>query len=154
MTPKKAAETWQLSVYTVRKYCKDRKIPNVQKIKKGTWEIPDGSIKPLKESEIRKVLLLTLQLKNNPRFPLDWSTYDFSKEDIRKVYDSLAYRKYIDICDVEDIKQIPYEARITEKGMNLIERSKKAKIDVANMANIFAGLATIISSINTILSCQ
>lgn len=127
MTTKEMAEIWGISEKTVANYCSKEQIPNAEK-NRGVWNIPKRSIKPLNKDDIRRLLILSTRLHNNPELECDYSTFDFKEEDIRLVYESLFYRGYIhDISNI-DTARIPYELTITEKGFQLIDESKKFTI--------------------------
>lgn len=119
------AENWNLKPATVRGYCNEKKIPNCFKDDKGKWWIPVDSIKPLSTENIKQILFLTLQLKNNPRIPIDWSVFDFDTNNLRKVYEYLAVEEYIENFDIEQTERLPYDIVLTAKGLNLIFSSKK-----------------------------
>lgn len=64
MTTKEFSRVWNISEKTVRKWCKTGMIEGAYKDTKKHWIIPDGSVRPLKEIEIRQVLLAIILYKN------------------------------------------------------------------------------------------
>jgi len=145
MTTKEMAKKWGVNEHTVANYCKKDYIPNAKK-ENGSWNIPENSIKPLSIADIRRLLLVTVKLRNNPSLGCDWSTFDFDKNDLRLIYESLHYRKYIgDISDI-DTNRIPYEMEITEKGMELIENIKEENVDFTQISSLaFQAISFIIA---------
>ena len=75
MSAKTAAGIWNLKPSTVSDYCIKGKVCQAIKYLEARWYIPIDAVKPLSNDEIRRFLILTLQLKNNPS--LDFSLSDF-----------------------------------------------------------------------------
>lgn len=126
MSAKAAADLWGLSPRTVSNYCKNNRIIN--KIKpNGYWYIWIDEIKPLSIREVRQLLVLSLQLKNNPSFEIDWSLFNFDYSAIETIYRNLADQGYIKEFHIEDKKRIPYEVVLTSKGFNIATNMSKEK---------------------------
>ena len=89
MSTKAAGDLWELSPKTVAKYCNSKKI-KAFKDSSGKWCIPIDAIKPLTDNEISQLLVLTLQLKNDPELKIDYSVLPTERSGLRKVYDYLA----------------------------------------------------------------
>ena len=116
MVTKNAAEIWNINSRQVANLCPE--IQGALKLK-GRWYIPVEAKKPLQENEKRQLLLLTLQLKNNPAQKLDLSYMPFDISDIRMIYDSLAYGKYIEPFEIDNPVEIPYKVVLTSKGFEM-----------------------------------
>ena len=120
------AKTWGLTRNTVSDYCKSNKIIN--KFKDGNrWYIRTDEIKPLTNEEIHRLLMLTLQLKNNPSLKIDWSTFSFDDSFIEYIYQNLVEQKYIEQFTIRDKKRIPYEVILTQKGLDIAMKYRKGK---------------------------
>lgn len=128
MSTKAAANLWNLQPKTVSDYCKNNKIKN--KFKNGClgWYIRTDEIKPLSQEEIRRMLILTLQLKNNPAYEIDWSLFEYDESVLDSIYTHLYVHGYIQNFSVEDKKRIPYDVVLTQKGMELATTFRKGKI--------------------------
>ncbi len=109
MNVKSAAQLWGVSSNTVRKYCREKRIQDSFKLSERTWYISIDSIKPLSEKDVHRILVLSLQLKNNPSYEIDWDTLDFSASEVRRVYKQLYNDGYIQSITSQDDKKIPYE---------------------------------------------
>lgn len=122
MSSKRAEELWRKRQATISKCCKDGRIPPSRCFKDdhNNWYIDTNTIYPLAEDEIRKILTLTLQLKNNPQYTFDWTTFTIGAENIRPVYDYLLDMSYIFPYQIEDSNRLPYDIVLSEKGMNLV----------------------------------
>lgn len=122
MSSRRAAELWNKSQGTISKYCKLGKVPKSKCIKDShnNWYIDINTVYPLSDDEVRKLLTLTLQLKNNPLYSFDWSTFTIDVENIRPIYEYLADMKYISRFTINDSKRLPYDIVLTERGMNLV----------------------------------
>ena len=127
MSTRAAAELWGLTVRTVADYCNNNKIINKFKNGRLGWYIRTDEIKPLTQDEIRKILILTLQLKNNLSYEVDWCVFNNTPYSIENIYKQLYYRGYIQEFSVENDKKIPYEVVLTQKGMELSTSIKMKK---------------------------
>ncbi len=134
MNTKTAADNWKLKTDTVTKYCSAGKIPNAFKYYEKRWYIPIESIKPLTDEEIRKFLVLTLQLKNKPSLKIDRSIVNVDVKTITMIYRYLVYCEMIENFEIEDASRVPYEVVLTQKGLEFATSFKKEKIK--NFENI------------------
>ena len=148
ISTKQAATIWNVKPRTVANYCNKNKIKDTIKNGSGKWCIPLNAIKPLSEKDIHQLLVLTLQLKNNPNLPVDYSLFDFDLSNLRAVYDNLVYWEYIFPYDIEDEKRIPYDIILTQRGMQLATNFAKAKIpEFATSVTVWIGVLANISTI-------
>ena len=125
MSTKAAAGKWNLQPKTVANYCKTDKIKNKFKNGRYGWYIRIDEIKPLSQYEIRKILILTLSLKNNPTYEIDWTPFQYDDSVIEKIYDYLHVNGYIQKFLIKDKKRIPYDVVLTPKGMELVTTIQK-----------------------------
>lgn len=128
MSTKTAAELWGLSPRTVSDYCKNNRIHRKFKNGKLGWYIHIDEIKPLTDTEIHRLLVLSIQLKNNPSLTIDWTTFNFDDEAIDAVYQSLYQSGYIHSYSVSDKRRIPYEVILTQKGLEMATAFNKKSI--------------------------
>ena len=128
MSSKAAADLWHVSPKTIAKYCREDKIVN--KFKSGSlgWYIRIDEIKPLTTEQVRRLLVLTLQLKNDPSLNIDWSTLDVDVSILDNIYQRLHSQGYIQPFVIGQKQRIPYEVVLTSKGMELATSFKKEKI--------------------------
>jgi hypothetical protein len=147
------AKLWGVSPKTVAKYCNDKKIDGAKKIK-GKWCIPLNTTKPISESEIRRILILTLKLKNNPTVKIDFTKFEIKQKDIVNVYKHLEKLNYILTVENIPTKRLPFDVTISEKGFDLIENAniKEEKESGNNAKYIADWVKTIISLIPSIIS--
>ena len=127
MSTKAAAELWNLHHKTVSAYCKSDKIKNKFKNGRFGWYIRIDEIKPLSQAEIRKILILSLQLKNNPDYTIEWTAFNYDESVLESIYNHLYVHGYIQHFSVEDKKRIPYDVVLTPKGMELATTFQKEK---------------------------
>ena len=128
MSTKTAAKFWGLSPRTVSDYCKNGRIHRKFKNGKLGWYIYIDEIKPLSDTEIHRLLVLSIQLKNNPSLEIDWSTFDFDNSAIDAIYKTLVASGYIQPYNVVDKRRIPYEVILTQKGLETATSFKKKAI--------------------------
>lgn len=128
MSTKTAAELWGLSSRTVSGYCKNNRIHRKFKNGKLGWYIHIDEIKPLTDTEIHRLLVLSIQLKNDPSLTIDWTTFNFDDEAIDAVYQSLYQSRYIHSYSVSDKRRIPYEVILTQKGLEMATAFNKKSI--------------------------
>ena len=128
MSTKTAAELWGLSSRTVSDYCKNNRIHRKFKNGKLGWYIHIDEIKPLTDTEIHRLLVLSIQLKNDPSLTIDWTTFNFDDEAIDAVYQSLYQSRYIHSYSVSDKRRIPYEVILTQKGLEMATAFNKKSI--------------------------
>lgn len=128
MSTKTAAELWDLSSRTVSDYCKNNRIHRRFKNGKLGWYIHIDEIKPLSDTEIHRLLVLSIQLKNDPSLTIDWTTFNFDDEAIDAIYQSLCLSGYIHSYSVSDKRRIPYEVILTQKGLEMATAFNKKSI--------------------------
>lgn len=128
MSTKIAADSWKIKQETIAKYCAAGKICHSVKYFGKRWYIPIDAVKPLPNDEIRRLLILTLQLKNNPSLEIDWSVFPIKNPAIDTIYRYLAFLELIETFDIVDVKRIPYEIILTRKGLEFVTSNKKEKI--------------------------
>ena len=128
MSTKTAAELWGLSSRTVSDYCKNNRIHRRFKNGKLGWYIHIDEIKPLSDTEIHRLLVLSIQLKNDPSLTIDWTTFNFDDEAIDAIYQSLCQSGYIHSYSVSDKRRIPYEVILTQKGLEMATAFNKKSI--------------------------
>ena len=127
-----AADKWEMKQKEVTTACREGRIIGAIKDSTNQWCIPDTAMKPLEKENIRKLLIITLYLKNNPNLTLS----ELDRYDIPKLYTYLKDIDYIKPFN-ENSDRIPYEAVLTNKGMGLVIENKKIDIDWANIAELF-----------------
>lgn len=155
MSTKTAADCWGLKPKTVADYCRNNRIKNKFKNGNKGWYIRIDEIKPLSSDEIHKILVLSLQLKNNPDLEIDWSTFNFDYSAIKVVYKNLVSQGYVKDFSIEDEKMIPYKVILTQKGMECAtcfrNMTKKSISDfsttVQQWAPIVIGIAQVVCQI-------
>ncbi len=128
MSTKTAADLWNLSPSTVSNYCKTGRI--LRKFKNGSkgWYIHIDEIKPLSDTDIHRLLVLSIQLKNNPSLEIDWSTFSFDDNVIDVIYQNLVTLGYIFPYSIADKRRIPYEVVLTQKGLETATSFKQKTI--------------------------
>ena len=134
MSTKMAAKLWGLKPRTVAEYCRNNKI--YDKFKNGSlgWYISTDEIKPLSKTEIRRLLTITLQLKNNPEYQIDWSILNFNDCVIERVYTNLMRQGYIEPFVVTNAQKLPYDVTLSEQGFEFVTYNEKEKFDFAIIA--------------------
>jgi hypothetical protein len=153
MSSRRAAELWNKSQGTISKYCKLGKVPKSKCIKDShnNWYIDINTVYPLSDDEVRKLLTLTLQLKNNPLYSFDWSTFTIDVENIRPIYEYLADMKYILRFQINDSKRLPYDIVLTERGMKLVTGWKSEnKIDF-NFSNSLLQWSSVVLNLVSLI---
>lgn len=128
MSTKTAANLWGLQPKTVSDYCKNNKIKYKFKNGRFGWYIRTDEIKPLSHEEIRRMLILTLQLKNNPTYEIDWTLFNYDESVLESIYNHLCTHGYIQNFLIEDKKRIPYDVILTQKGIELATTFRNKKI--------------------------
>lgn len=128
MSVKTAADAWGLKQNTVSAYCKEGRICHAVKYLEKRWYMPIDAVKPLSNDEIRRFLILTLQLKNKPSLEIDWPTFPCEDSSVELIYRHLVFRNMIENFDIEDKKRIPYEVVLTQKGLETATSGNKEKI--------------------------
>ncbi len=128
-SPKAAADNWKMSHQAVTSACKDGRIVGAIQDSTNQWCIPNTSMMPLSKETIRKIMIITLALKNTPNIMIS----GLENYDVHKLYAYLRDTNYIKPFN-ENSSRIPYEAILTEKGMDLVIESKKIEMDWTNIA--------------------
>ncbi len=140
--PKTAGDIWGMKYQAVTKACEEERVVGATEDLSGSWMIPSTSLKPLDREQIKHVLICILSLKNRP----DSLPADIKEENTLTLFQYLRDCKYIEPFD-EKNKRIPYDAVITQKGMELVFQTPSIKIDWLNKAETvvkcFALLADI-----------
>ena len=129
MSAKTAADIWSLKPATVSEYCNKGKIHQAFKYLEARWYIPVDAVKPLSNDEIRRFLILSLQLKNKPSLEIDWSTFPNDDSSVALIYRHLVFREMIENFSINDKKRIPYEVILTQKGLEFVTSGNKEKIE-------------------------
>lgn len=127
MSTKTAADIWRLKPRTVSDYCNSGKIINKFKNGRYGWYIDINEIRPLSVYEIRRFLILTLTLKNNPEYEIDWDSFDYDNSAIEVIYKNLVGMGYIYPFSIENKQKIPYEVNLTPQGLDLVTSYKQPK---------------------------
>ena len=123
MNTKSAAQLWSLKQRDVASYCRQGRIKGAFKDTSGKWCVPINSVKPLTDEHIRKILRLTLQLKNNPDQSFDLSTINTDTNNLISAYDYLASIGYLKLFNKDDPpEEIPRKVELTEKGMEIFTK--------------------------------
>lgn len=119
MTTRVASKLWGVKPKTVGEYCKDYKVAGAFKNERKKWCIPIRSVRPLSIQEIKQLLVLSLQLKNNPALEIDWAVFPKGTIGIRETYEQLHDRGYLAAFQECDDQKIPYVVVLTQKGMEI-----------------------------------
>jgi hypothetical protein len=136
MLTSEAAKMWGIKPATVSLYCRDGMIPDSFKNVDNNWWIPVSAIRPLSKAQIKKILLLTIQLTYNLTYQMDYRAYGVNIEGIKLVYNHLAKLGYIRKLDKDiNATRIPYEAKLTQKGIEIVA---SAADDKSNNLDIVA----------------
>ena len=128
ISTKTAADLWNLKPRTVADYCSRGRIIKAFKNGKNGWYIHIDEIKPLSNLQIHQLLVLTIQLKNNPKLLIDWETFVFDDNAIDNVYKKLVSMNYVMPYTIKDAKRIPYEVVLTQTGLEMATTFHKQKI--------------------------
>ena len=127
MSVKFAAEFWNMNPKTISKYCAQGKICEATKYRDRKWYIPVDAVKPLSNDEIRKFLILTIQLKNKPSLEIDRSKFSTEMSTIDNIYHYLVSQEFIENFKITDKKRIPYDVILTQKGLEFATSNIKMK---------------------------
>lgn len=146
ISSKTASKIWGLSQKTIAKYCREKRIRDCFKGAYNCWYISIDTIKPLSDNEVHQILCLTLQLKNDPSFVVDWSPFDFDISLIELIYQNLADEGYLKPFHINSKERIPYEVILTQKGFHTALPLKKQKSEISFPDLITQWAPTIIST--------
>lgn len=119
MTVKDFATRNNVSESTVQGYCKKGRIEGAVKVA-GIWVIPDDSIKPLADKQIRQMLLSLLLLKNAISAHPDFTSAGCGESDIPKFFKYLSYRNLILGFNIKDGNRIPYNSYVSDAGIDFL----------------------------------
>lgn len=112
-----------LKVKTIQQAAEDGRIRS-RRNEDGSYLIPDDEIRPLTKAQIQSLLYAILRTKNDPKSKPDISKVDdIGPDSIKSALKQLTHREYLDSINViDDIHTCFLACRITEKGMELVER--------------------------------
>ena len=142
ITPKPAADCWGMSQQAVTSACRDGRILGAFQDTRGKWLVPANACKPMEREDIRRILILSLALKNRPDQVINNNSFD----QMVTVYRYLRDTGYIEDFD-EKSERIPFEVVLTEKGMTTAISGKKINFDIFNAGTT---LIQLIASVITI----
>lgn len=146
-SPKTAGDIWGMKYQAVTKACKEERVVNAAKDTSDQWIIPSTSPKPLEKEQIKHVLICILSLKNRP----DPLPADIKEKSTLTLFQYLRDCKYIEPFN-EISNRIPYEAVITQKGMELVFQTPSIKINWLNIAETTVKCIAIIVDIAKLFS--
>ena len=129
LSTKDAAKQWAVKPRTVAKNCAKGLIPGAFK-QRNKWKIPVNSIKPLKEKEIKMLLLSLIKVHNHISIGYKQSEFlsDKNKSVLEKAMPFLSHFSYISFVDK---KKTLDGTLLTDKAYELI--STGIKVDVGNL---------------------
>lgn len=142
------AQVWNCTVKTVIKYCKNGLIENYY-IENRHYYLHKDTIRPLNRNEIKKIIVLILIEKNNPR--KNNKDYYFKKSDIAKLLKYLAFLGYI--CEMNNYNVAFNKVTVSQKGIDLVFSGFQKKHDVKEI--IYEAISIInntLGIINNLLS--
>ncbi|MCM1530361.1 MAG: hypothetical protein NC093_10260 [Alistipes sp.] len=156
MSVKLAAELWGVSVSTVRSYCREGRVKDCFKLNEKNWYIYIDEIKPLTNVQIHQLLVLTIQLKNDPSLTIDWSVIDIDRTAILKTYNYLKDMGYVKHIPTSEIERIPYEIILTNKGLDVAttfkrEESKAYKDIVTQWVPVILQIGELLLSVKQLI---
>lgn len=155
MSTKAASELWDMSQKTIASYCREKIIRNAFKTEKNHWYIWIDEIKPLTNDVIHKVLVFSLELKNNSDREINWQGLA-DPSVLEPVYKQLVHHGYINDFQIADMKRIPYEITLTQKGMEMATKYQREKTydfkEISmQLLQLFTALANLASPILKLL---
>lgn len=92
-----------------------------------------------------------MQLKNNPQYTFDWSTFTISSDNIRPVYDYLLDMSYILPYQIKESNRLPYDIVLSEKGMNLVTSFGRSNKINPNLINSSAQWISVVLQVGQIV---
>ena len=139
---KTIAEKWNIKEQTVAKYCREGYIPGAVKLD-GKWRIPENAVKPPKREVIDRLLILINTLKHQPELAIDYAALGVSPEEFAGICSYLTAMQFIrQVPDSVSENRIPYEARLTDRGLAVItglkQQGKNVNIDEQKFADILS----------------
>ena len=150
MSANAAAKLWSISPRTVRGYCQNEKVPGAFKDMSKRWCIPIEAYKPLSDEEIRKILMLTVYLQNNPKQPVNEDVSEADPASLTNLYEYLRRLDYIRKPKHTTGQEfnLPRNVQLTDKGLELIDHTQKVKkLSAADYINLIASLVSITNHI-------
>ena len=151
MITRVASKLWGVKPKTVGEYCKDCKVVGAFKNERKKWRIPIRSVRPLSIQEIKQLLVLSLQLKNNPALEIDWAVFPKGTTGIREAYEQLHDRGYLAAFQERDDRRIPYVVVLTPKGMEIATSYSQKQIK-QSFADSLATWSKVIIEIGQLLA--
>ena len=146
VTPGVFADGCGKSTQNITAACKDGRIVGACQDASGNWIIPINAMAPLEIEQIRKLMIISLYLKNKPEHALDYSEHD----DVVRVYSYLQQTGYINPFN-ENSERIPYEVVLTEKGMKIATEGSPISINWLQLGStviqVAASILTIMQAI-------
>ncbi len=152
MDSRAAARLWNISPRTVARYCREQRVPGAFKDSGGRWCIPMDAIRPLTDSTLRDVLILTLHLQANPGYAIDYPGLGINPSELGQAYTHLALLGYIQEFDIATPSpSLPFEVKLTNRGVDLVSGGEIKKTqDIAEVLQRWApAIASIISRLAT-----
>lgn len=120
MSSRAAAGLWELSQKYVAELCRQGRLPGAFKDTARRWVIPADSPRPLTDAELKKLLVLTLRLKNDPDHIIDYAALGVAPESLGALYRYLFELGYIKKPRAGTAPaRLPYDAVLTENGLAL-----------------------------------
>lgn len=125
---------WKVSQSTVAKYCRDGKVPGAFQNDSKKWWMPSDAMKPPSDNQIQEILLVTLQLKNDAQYNIDYDAIGVEGNHISAVYTYLAkigyFRKFSPNIDPY---RLPYEVKLTKAGMDFVTSKKPVDSNIQEL---------------------
>ena len=149
VTTKVMSGFWDVTQKTVADYCRDGMVIGAFKDSSNRYIIPANAKKPLNKNVIERVLWLIITLKNKPSYPIDYSSLEVNPTDMTWVFRYLCALSLIHpIAETCPTDQLPYAAKLTDKGLALIQKSSTSFHDqkganTATLVQLLPALAKI-----------
>ncbi len=148
MDSRAAARLWGISPRTVARYCREQRVPGAFKDSGGRWCIPVDAIRPLTDSTLRDILILTLHLQANPDYSIDYRKLGIKPRELPQAYWHLVQLGHIREFDNNlPPEKLPYRVKLTNKGIECATQGQgKEKADPAELLRKWGpAIAAIIS---------
>ena len=139
---------------TIVKYCKEGKVNAVKE--NNIWYISVNEPKPLTEKEKHDILLLIMQLKNNPNYPIVLNDNSINVENLYVILEKLVTEGFLEPFEKNNgnvvISEVLSRMVLTQQGfIFVIKQSNKKKVELYLLDNSINGL-NVIASIASILA--